>query len=280
MGERVGVTWVRDICGKCQYCRVPGGETRCIEQWNSGRKRDGTFAEYCVVPSRYILTLPDELTISDEFVAPILCGGVTGYKALKVCNAIPGDWVTILGAGGGVGALSIQYAKAMGFRVIAIDVGLEKKDFCLGLGAEIYLEANADVENLVKQATQGIGTKSVIVAASSGVAYEAAFDLVSGFGTVVCVGIPPPSQKMSLHPLQFIDKGINLVGVLVGTHKDTLEALDFVQRGVVKPSVHMTTMEELSDTMNFLNKVHHPTFITQWTRLTQTQTNGKYVIKY
>ena len=83
VGDRVGISWVRDVCGKCPSCLLPDGETRCVQQLNSGRKWDGTFAEYCVVPSRYILLLPDDLGLSDEVIAPILCGGVTAYKALR-----------------------------------------------------------------------------------------------------------------------------------------------------------------------------------------------------
>ncbi|OIW29509.1 GroES-like protein [Coniochaeta ligniaria NRRL 30616] len=207
IGDRVGVSWVRDVCGKCSFCRVPGGETRCVEQLNSGRRRDGTFAEYCCVPGRYLLVLPGSLDVADELVAPILCGGVTAYKALKSCDAVAGEWVAIFGAGGGVGGLGIQYARAMGFRVIAIDVGRDRKEECLA----------------------------------------PAFDVVAPFGTVVCVGILPLHQTMSLYPLKFIDMGIKLIGSLVGTWTDTLEALGFVQRGVVKPAVWVIALDELPD---------------------------------
>ncbi|KAH8667023.1 alcohol dehydrogenase [Xylariales sp. PMI_506] len=255
IGDRVGVAWVRDVCGKCACCRVLGGETRCVEEINSGRKRDGTFAEHCTVHSRYLLVLPEELTIPDELVAPILCGGVTAYKALKSCDAIPGDWVAIVGAAGGVGALGIQYAKAMGFRVLAIDVGRDREGQCLELGAEVYLDVTKDIRDGVRGATGGAFAKAVIVTAGSGAAYQNAFDIVAAFGTVVCVGIPPLSQTMSLHPLQFIDSGIKLIGVLVGTLTDTLEALDFVQRGVVKPITKVISLEELPDVVGDVGKV-------------------------
>lgn len=257
IGDRVGVAWVRDVCGKCQPCRVPGGETRCIEQWNSGRNQDGTFQQYCVVPARYILALPARLTISDELVAPILCGGVTAYKALKVCNAKPGDWVAILGAGG-LGSLGVQYAKAMGFRVIAIDVGRERESLCLKLGAEAYLDAVDELQAGVRKVTGDTYAKAAIVTAGSGRAYKTAFDIVSAFGTVVCVGIPPPDQRMDLSPLQFIDKDITLIGVLVGTRTDTLEALDFVERGVVVPSIHQINLDDLPETMKNFHQVLAP----------------------
>ena len=71
--------------------------------------------------------------------APILCAGVTVYKALKESGARAGEWVALPGAGGGLGHLAVQYAKWMGLRVIAIDTGAEKKELCLKLGAEKWV---------------------------------------------------------------------------------------------------------------------------------------------
>ena len=138
IGDRVGIAWVRDVCGECIGCLTDGGETRCQAFLTSGKAWDGTFAEYAVIPSRYVIRLPENC--SDEEVAPILCGGVTAYKAIKICGGTSGQWLLISGAGGGVGSLGIQYAKAMGYRVLAIDTG--KRDHCLSKGAEAYLEAD------------------------------------------------------------------------------------------------------------------------------------------
>lgn len=248
LGDLVGVGWVRDYCGRCEHCRVPEGETRCVQQPNSGRKIDGCFAEYCVVPSRYILVLPHESGVPDELTAPVLCGGVTAYKALKACGAVPGEWVAISGAGGGVGAFAVQYARAMGFRVLAIDVGTSKKDFCLEQGAEAYCDAlDEKLVSVVSDVTGGARAKAVIVAAGSGAAYQSAMGIAAAYGTIVCVGIPPPHQQWTLHPLNFIDTGVKIIGVAVGTRTDTLEALRFVERGVVKPTVHLSTLEELTE---------------------------------
>ncbi|KAG5655678.1 hypothetical protein KAF25_009177 [Fusarium avenaceum] len=244
--DRVGIAWVRDVCGRCSCCREPGGETRCLEQQNSGRKWDGTFAEYCVVPSRYILTIPENPGLLDEHVAPILCGGVTAYKALKTCRAIPGEWVAIVGAAGGVGGLAVQYAKSMGYRVAAVDVGAHEES-CLSLGAEAYFDAStADMAASLKKLTPNeAGVRAVIVTAGSGRAYQSALDILAVFGTLVCVGIPPPDQAMSLHPLTVIDRGITVIGTLVGTRTETLEALEFVRRGSVKPRVTLASFEDL-----------------------------------
>jgi D-arabinose 1-dehydrogenase-like Zn-dependent alcohol dehydrogenase len=76
-----------------------------------------------------------------EQVAPILCAGITVYKGLKESGAKPGQTVAIVGAGGGLGSLAQQYAKAMGLQVVAIDTGAEKRDMCLNkLGASAFVD--------------------------------------------------------------------------------------------------------------------------------------------
>jgi propanol-preferring alcohol dehydrogenase len=247
LGQRVGVAWQRDICGACAMCLTDGGETRCLEQLNSGRKIDGTFAEYTVVPYRYLTTLAEGP--EDQILAPILCGGVTIYKGLKICGATPGQWVVISGAGGGVGALGIQYSKAMGYRTIAIDAGKAKEQYCLSLGAEVYIDliATTDVPSIVREKTGGLGAAAVLVTAGSGKAYQDALKMLGPFGTLVCIGIPPPSQLVNFHPLLFIDMGIKIIGSAVGSRLDIQEAIAFVERGLVKPTVQMTTLEQLSD---------------------------------
>ncbi|PKS05460.1 hypothetical protein jhhlp_008837 [Lomentospora prolificans] len=257
IGDRVGIAWVRDVCGRCPCCREPGGETRCLEQLNSGRKLDGTFAEYCVVPSRYLLTVPDDDKLLDKDVAPVLCGGVTAYKALKMCGATPGEWVAIIGAGGGVGGLAVQYAKAMGYQVAAVDVGPARKNFCLQSGADQYLDAlEGNMITAAKNLTPyKSGVKASIVTAGSGKAYQNGLDLLGAFGTLVCVGIPPPPETLVFHPLAVIDRGIRIIGTLVGTRTETLEALEFVRRGVVKPVVNMIRLEDLGQAANELTTV-------------------------
>lgn len=69
-----------------------------------------------------------------------MCGGVTAYTACKRSAVKPGQWLVVSGAGGGLGHLGLQYAKAMGMRVIAIDGGEEKAKLCKDLGAEEYLD--------------------------------------------------------------------------------------------------------------------------------------------
>lgn len=254
-GQRVGVAWNRDACGTCEFCTNLGqdGETRCALKPHSGQYTEGTFAQYTLVPVRYLLRIPDGFAaLRDELVAPILCGGVTAYKALKSCDGLyPGRWIAVSGGGGGVGAFVVAFGKAMGYRVIAVDAGAEKGRYALAEGADHYVDimspevVRTGSGTAVKKLTGGVGVSAVIACAGVGGAYQSAMEMLAPFGTLMCVGIPPPDQVMSIHPLQFISMGYKIMGSAVGTRKDTLEALEFVKRGLVTPKVQWGTLDKL-----------------------------------
>jgi propanol-preferring alcohol dehydrogenase len=277
IGTRVGLGWIRDICGECFCCMSPGGEGRCMAKLCSGWRKDGTFAEYAVIPSRYVIRIPQE--VPDHLVAPIMCGGVTAYKAIKVSEAGPGRWMVISGAGGGVGALGVQYAKAMGYRVIAIDIGdvERKQEYCLKLGAEAYFDAK-EVDAAKIMSLTGDGAAAVLVMANTGKAYQAAMEFVAPLGTLVCVGIPALEDNVSFHPIPFIGRGVRIIGSAVGTRKDIWEAIEFVQRGAVKPAVEMVTLDDLTDIAKNFGKASGPLFFS-FVSLTERQTSGKFVIR-
>lgn len=259
LNSRVGIAWVRDICGACTAC-LRGDEGRCVQFLTSGRTWDGSFANYAVVPARYIIQLPDEAPgLEDRFVAPILCGGVTAYKALKVCGATPGSWVVVSGAGGGVGALAVQFGNAMGYRVLAVDIW--KKEYCSQLGAEAYVDAGDATANAI-QAITGDGVQAVIVTAGVNKAYQSAIDWLAPYGTLVCVGVPSRDQLVHFHPAWFISKGIRIVGSAVGSRPDILEALEFLRRGLVKPAVELVSLDDLNSITDGLEKVKTSSRIT------------------
>jgi propanol-preferring alcohol dehydrogenase len=134
------------------------------------------------------------VTINDALdydqAAPILYAGVTAYKALKVSEARAGDFVTLIGAGGGLGHLAIQCAKAMGLRVIAIDVRDDKMKYCMGLVAEFAVDASKpDAVAQVMEYTEG-GSHAVCCFATNPKAFKLSIDVSRRFGTVVAAGLP------------------------------------------------------------------------------------------
>ena len=117
-GDRVGIPWLYSACGCCEHC-LGGWETLCETQQNTGYSVNGGFAEYALADANYVGHLPDNIGFVE--IAPILCAGVTVYKGLKVTDTKPGDWVVVSGVGG-LGHMAVQYAKAMGLNVAAVDV--------------------------------------------------------------------------------------------------------------------------------------------------------------
>jgi propanol-preferring alcohol dehydrogenase len=138
-GDSVGVAWLHDACLRCEYCET-GWETLCEHQHNTGYSCDGGFAEYVVVGELFAARLPENVDYCR--MAPILCAGVTSYKGLKETEAKPGQWVAISGVGG-LGHIAIQYAKAMGLSVAALDVTEDKLALAKATGAEVAVNARS-----------------------------------------------------------------------------------------------------------------------------------------
>lgn len=193
---------------------------------------------------------------ADESIRPIMCGGVTAYKALKRSGVRPGQWVVIPGAGGGLGHFAVQYAKAMGMRVIAIDGGEAKKELCEKLGAEVFIDYTKTKDaapEIMKHTTYG--AHAVIVFAATKEAYESAPNFLRPGGTVVAVGLPKdPTVIAGATPLMMVLKRLNVVGSVVGTQKDVEEALDFTARGLVRPILTQGKLEDLNKLMGDMAK--------------------------
>ena len=239
-GDRVGVPWLHTACGHCRHC-LGGWETLCEKQQNTGYSVNGGFAEYVVADPNYVGRLPDNVSFVD--IAPILCAGVTVYKGLKVTDTKPGDWLVVSGIGG-LGHMAVQYAKAMGLNVIAVDIDDAKLDLARKLGASFGVNARkADPAAFVKK--QVGGAQGVLVTAVSPKAFEQALGMVARGGTVSLVGLPPGSSALPI--FDTVLNGVTLRGSIVGTRLDLQEALNFAGEGKVKATVAAERLENIND---------------------------------
>jgi len=239
-GDRVGVPWLYTACGHCRHC-LGGWETLCESQQNTGYSVNGGFAEYVVADANYVGHLPNNVSFID--IAPILCAGVTVYKALKATDTRPGDWVVVSGIGG-LGHMAVQYARAMGLNVIAVDVDDAKLELAKTLGASLGVNARkSDPAAFVKKA--GGGAQGVVVTAVSPKAFEQAMGMVARGGTVSLVGLPPGDFPLSI--FNTLLNGITVRGSIVGTRLDLQEALNFAGEGKVKATVATERLENINN---------------------------------
>lgn len=161
----ISIQWINGTCLSCDFCQR-SDEPLCAKALLSGYTVDGTFQEYCIAKAAHVARIPKECDL--EAIAPVLCAGITVYKGLKESGVRPGQTVAIVGAGGGLGSLACQYAKAMGLKVIAIDGGDAKRKMTAELGAESYVDfmTSKNLVGDVKAATaDGLGPHAVILVA-------------------------------------------------------------------------------------------------------------------
>jgi alcohol dehydrogenase, propanol-preferring len=161
VGDVVGIAWRSYVCGSCQACEA-NAENHCFNQKVTGAHRDGTFQRYICFPTSQLVAIPSGVSLPD--VCPILCAGVTAYAALKRMEPKLGKWCAIVGAAGGLGHLAIQYAKALGLNVVAIDGGSpEKEDFCRKMGADVFVDfSRPDIVETIVDVTGG-GANYILV---------------------------------------------------------------------------------------------------------------------
>ncbi|KAJ4178360.1 hypothetical protein NW767_014882 [Fusarium falciforme] len=242
VGDRAGVKWIASTCGTCEMCSNGLDEAHCPSAVHHAVEIPGTFQEYCVTDGRYATKIPDGVT--DEEAGPIMCGGFSAYAACKRTAVKAGQWIVILGAGGGVGHFALQYAKAMGMRVIAVDGG-QKEKMCRDLGAEEFIDFSEDVVGEVMRITT-YGAHGVLVAASPQEAYDIAPLTLRARGTMVALAIPRyPTVVAGSSAAIVSGKRLNIVGSLVGTKKEAEEALDFTARGLIHPVLTKGTLGDV-----------------------------------
>ena len=195
-----------------------GAENECSSLKVSGFYYPGTFQQYLITSAKCATPIPEGIDLAGA--APLMCAGTTVYAGLKRAHTKAGDWVLVTGAGGGLGHLAIQYAKAMGASVIAVDIG-SKHTFCKDLGADFFIDftrfaTNEDITAEVKRLVPG-GVKIVLCCAGSKRAYEQAPAFLGPRGTLVCVGIPvhegKPGERVPLFDLSsIVANELNIIG--------------------------------------------------------------------
>ncbi|KAI8285855.1 hypothetical protein KNSL1_007474 [Colletotrichum chrysophilum] len=253
IGDHAGIKWLNGSCLSCTFCQA-ADEPLCQHALLSGYTVDGSFQQYAIAKAAHVARIPKDVSL--EAVAPVLCAGITVYKGLKESGVRAGQWVAIVGAGGGLGSLALQYAKAMGIHTVAIDGGAEKAEMCKKLGATAFVDFTTSsnlVEDVKKATPEGLGPHAVILLAVSEKPFQQASEYVRSRGTVVCIGLPA-NAYLKAPVFDTVIRMINIKGSYVGNRKDTAEALDFFQRGLINAPYKVVGLSQLNDVYEMMKK--------------------------
>jgi propanol-preferring alcohol dehydrogenase len=242
-GDVVGVPWMWSACGACEYC-LAGNETICVGGESTGYSKPGGYAEYITAPAAYVGRLPAKADLIG--LAPVLCAGVTVYRGLKRTMARPGQCVAVFGVGG-LGHLAVQYAKAMGLQVAAIDVADDKLRLATALGADLVVNAKkADPVRTLKKELAG-GPHAAVVTTPASIAFDQAIRSLRPSGTCSFIGVPGrDGDRLPISIGKVINGELSLRGSNVGSRLDLAEAIRFAVEGHVKVKVERQPLRAIN----------------------------------
>ena len=239
VGQRVGVGFLGGSCGHCGFCR-DGDLVNCRNQGFTGIHSDGGYAEMMLAKSSGLVRIPADLSSVDA--APLLCAGLTTFSALRNAPAKAGDLVAVLGIGG-LGHLGIQYARHMGFEVVAIARGADKADLAKKLGAHHYIDSAASDQVTALQELGGV--QVILITASSGKTVSDTFKGLRPSGVSIVVGVGPEPIENSDVDLIFGSR--KLEGALTGNPATGDATLRFSVLSGVRAMIETTALQQAAE---------------------------------
>jgi propanol-preferring alcohol dehydrogenase len=223
VGDRVGVGWVRETCGKCPYC-VRGDENLCPHATFTGWSADGGYAEIMTIPAKSVHRLPSGYTNAE--LAPLMCAGISGYRTVRLADVSAGGLLGIYGFGSSA-HLAAQYAMSQGIDVHVVTRNPAARELALHLGA-----ASASGPDLAPPAP----LDAAAIFAPVGELVPLALGALGRGGTVALASIhltDIPELNYERHI--FYEKSLRTV--TANTRRDAHEFLDFAERHRLHVSV-------------------------------------------
>jgi len=240
--------WIGE--GVCPACRV-GEENLCDKPRSLGVYTDGGYAEYVLVPSyKYLVKIAD---LDTDVAATLSCSALTAYGAVKNADLKPNDNVVIVGAGGGLGLMAVQLAKAVtGARIIALDLDQEKLKVAKENGAdETVSPIDGDPAKRVMEITDNLGADAIIDFVNASKTVETDMKMLRRRGRVVLVGLFGGELKLSL--VSMPTRAYRLIGSYTGSLSDLIELVSLAKRGVIEPVVsHRFKLSQATEALQML----------------------------
>ncbi|KAL4758041.1 chaperonin 10-like protein [Aspergillus foveolatus] len=247
-GDPVGFLYINGCCFECEGCMVHNNhctQGTPIVSGFGGVRDFGFFQEYAAVDWQNIIHLPSQL--DPKRSSAIFCAGITAFHAVDSCNLMAGQWFAAIGAGG-LGQLAVQYAKAMGYRVIAIDINDEALETCKRQGADVIINSlsRPDYASEIKKLTNG-GVHATAVFSGAAAAYRGAPSIIRPGGVLMVIGISSSPLELSTFDLA--------IGTYVVKSESTsiphrmAKAVDFTAKYGITPEIEVRSGLEDVDVM-------------------------------
>jgi propanol-preferring alcohol dehydrogenase len=236
VGQRVGVGFLGGFCGYCKFCRN-GDLVNCRNQEFTGIDHDGGYAEVMIAKASGLVSIPDSLSSADA--APLLCAGITTFSALRNSPARAGDVVAVLGIGG-LGHLAVQYARHMGFEVVAIARGTGTAELAKKLGAHHYIDSTATDPAAALQALGGANV--ILITASGGKSISETFKGLRPGGVSIAVGVGPEPIEIAGMDLIFAERKV--AGSLTGNPATGDTTMRFSALSGVSPMIETAPLDQ------------------------------------
>jgi len=237
-------------CGACYYCKI-GEENLCDNQKQIGINLDGGFAEYVKVPHyKYLFKIKN---LSPVDAAPLACAGTTSYRAVRKADLDPSKFLTVIGAGGGVGHMVVQIAKAIsGATIIGVDVREEALKIAEKAGADHLVDGSkGNVTEEILNLTGGKGSDAIIDLINSEKTLSIYPFGLAKRGKYIMVGLTGADLKYPSAMIVF--KETQFMGSWLGNQADFIGVMSLAERGMVKPIVTKTRkLEEANEALDDL----------------------------
>jgi uncharacterized zinc-type alcohol dehydrogenase-like protein len=244
VGQRIGLGWQSNSCGQCEWC-MSGQENLCASSEGTCVHRHGGYADRVRANARFVVPIPDALP--SEQTAPLLCGGITVYNAMRINGVNPSSRVGVVGIGG-LGHLAIQFARAFGAEVTAFSTTLAKEEEARSLGAHHFV--NSRETKSMKEVSGALDF--ILTTVNADQDWGAYLQALRPNGTLWFVGVPP--SPVSVHAFPLISGQRAIGGSPVGSPFRLREMLDVAARHGVKATTELFPMEKANEAIDKVKK--------------------------
>ncbi|OBS15845.1 hypothetical protein FPOA_13382 [Fusarium poae] len=248
VGDPVGFLASRG-CFECVQCRTYSsyGCPKGLEA--QGFTCNGYLQEYIVVDARSVAKFPPSLDVARS--APLCCAGVTAYNAIKECLPEAGKWLAVFGTGG-VGKMAIKYAKAKGFKVVAVDIDKDQLGDAERAGAdETFMPSDLSPDRVAmfREKTRG-GVDAAVNFTSSSQSYTDMQGLIKFNGILTVVGI---ADELKVKPMDISFRKLVIKGAPNGTAQDLKECFEFSAKHDIKAPHKFIELQDVPQVVEEMN---------------------------